>query len=318
VFPRPEGSDSLVQVIGRCLEPQPEQRYQTAAEVARALEACRELRRVARELPSGGRLVRSAEHRPFLWLTVLALLPHFFGSAVNISYNGLLVVTPDAREAFTRITLGFNLLIYPLCLWLLWRLLMPVVWGWRQVAGPTAPPGSQVTSFRRRVLQLPAGVAILSAVGWFPGGLLFPLALDYLAGPVGATVYAQFLFSFLIAGLVALTYSFLGVQFVVLRILYPRLWGDGQEWRERAGPELAPLAWRLWGLQLLAGVIPLTAAALLVGTGPDQLPGRNYHDFRLLVAGLIGLGTAGLVLAVSVSGFLSRTLVVLTRGERPA
>jgi hypothetical protein len=66
----------------------------------------------------------------------------------------------------------------------------------------------------------------------------------------------------------------------------------------------------------LAGVIPLTAAALLVSTAPEQWPGGNYHDFRLLVIGLIGLGTAGLVLAVCVSGFLSRTLAVLTGGER--
>jgi hypothetical protein len=135
---------------------------------------------------------------------------------------------------------------------------------------------------------------------------------------VGFTGGGQFLFSFFIAGLVALTYSVLGVQFVVLRILYPRIWGDGQEWPEQARPELAPVASRLWVLQLLAEVIPLTAAALLVGTGPDQLPGSNYRNFRLLVTGLIGLGTTGLVLAVSVSGFLSRTLIVLTSGERRA
>jgi serine/threonine protein kinase len=310
---RPDGSDALAQVIGRCLEPQPERRYQTAAELARALEGCRELRRVTKELPPGGALVWSAERRPFLWLAILALLPHVLGSIVNISYNGLRIdLTPAQHNAFAEITLGYNLVVYPLCVWLLYRLVMPVVRGWRGLTGAPAPDGLQFTQLRRQVQRLPWGAALISALGWLPGGLLFPFAIDRCAGPIRAAVYGQFLISFTIAGLIALTYSVLGVQFVVLRILYPRLWGDGQELRLRAGSELAALGPRLWGLQLLAGLIPLAAAALLVDTGPEQ----SYHDFRLLVIGLIGLGTAGLVLAVSVSGFLSRTLTVLTGGKR--
>ncbi len=117
---RPGEGDALAQVIGRCLEPQPQGRYQTAAELTRALEGCRELRRVARELPPGGRLVRSAGRHPFWWLAVLALLPHCLGSIVNISYNGLRIeLSPEQREAFARITLCYNFLVYPLCLWLL-------------------------------------------------------------------------------------------------------------------------------------------------------------------------------------------------------
>ncbi len=314
---RPDGSDALAQVIGRCLEPQPEQRYQTAAELTRALEGCRELRRVAKELPAGGKLVRAAERRPFLWFALLALLPHVLGSVVNISYNALRIdLTPAQREAFARVTLGYNLLVYPLCLWLLYRLVIPVVRGWRGLTGAAAPEGPQLAELRRLVRRLPWGAALISALGWLPGGLVFPLVIDDRAGPIGAAVYGQFLISFTIAGLIALTYSVLGVQFLVLRVLYPRLWGDGQEFRRQARSELAGLESRLWGLQLLAGLIPLAAAALLVDTGPEQLPGGNYQDFRLLVTGLIGLGTTGLVLAVTVSGFLSRTLAVLTGGER--
>jgi hypothetical protein len=72
----------------------------------------------------------------------------------------------------------------------------------------------------------------------------------------------------------------------------------------------------LWGLQVLAVLIPLAAASLLVGTGPEQLPGTSYREFRWLVIALIGVGTAGFVLTVTVSGFLNRTLAALTGGQR--
>jgi len=316
---RPGEGDGLAQVIGRCLDPEPERRYQTAAELARALEGCRDLRRVAKELPAGGRLVRSAWRRPFLWLVVLALLPHVVGSVVNIAYNGLRIeLSPAQREVFARVTLGYNLLVYPLCLWLLWHLLAPVVCGWRGLAGPAAPRGPQLAKLRRQALRLPPGAALVSVLGWLPGALLFPLALDWFAGSVGGAVYRHFLISFAIAGLIALTYSVFGVQFVVLRVLYPRLWGDGQDLRQQAGPELAPVTARLSGLQALAVLIPLAAASLLVGTGPEQLPGTTYRDFRWLVIALIGAGTAGFVLTVTVSGFLTRTLAALTGGRRTA
>ncbi len=316
---RPDGSDALAQVIGRCLDPRPERRYQTAAELARALDGCCALRRLTRELPAGGRLVRSAERHPFLGFALLALLPHVLGSVVNISYNGLRIdLTPAQHVAFAEITLGYNLLIYPLCVWLLYRLVMPVVRGWRALTQPGAAERPPLAQLRRQVRRLPWGAALLSAAGWLPGGLVFPLVIDYRAGSVGGAVYGQFLISFTIAGLIALTYSVLGVQFLVLRVLYPRLWGDGQELRQQAGMELAGVGARLGFLQLLAGLIPLAAAALLVDAGPAQFLGTAYRDFRLLVIGLIGLGTAGLVLAVSVSGFLGRTLAALTGGEHRA
>lgn len=302
----------LARVIARCLDPQPERRYQTAAELARALAGCRDLSRMEKELPGGGRLVRAAGKHPFLWLVLLTLLPHFLGSVVNISYNGLRIdLAPEQRAAFARITLGYNVVIYPLCVWLIYRLLAPLVRGWRRLEGPEPLDGSPRAELRRRVLWFPLGVGAVAVIGWLPGAVLFPLGIDLLAGPVGGAVYGHFLISFTIAGLIALTYSVFGVHFIALRILYPRLWGDGQELRQQAGPELARLGRRLWVLQVLAGLIPLATAALLVGTRPDPAWGSSNGNFRLLVVGLIGLGMAGLVLTISVSGFLSRTLTVL-------
>jgi hypothetical protein len=70
---------------------------------------------------------------------------------------------------------------------------------------------------------------------------------------------------------------------------------------------------RLRRFQLLAGVIPLSAAVLMVAGGPEVGGDRT---FRLLVTGLILLGMAGFGLTVSVSYLLSQVLTVLTGGER--
>ena len=88
------------------------------------------------------------------------------------------------------------------------------------------------------------------------------------------------------------------VQFVVLRVLYPRLWGDPQHLRQEIGEELVPRAPRLWLFQLLAGAIPLTGAVLLVASGAEISSGRL---FRVLVTGLIVLGMAGFGVAVLLS-----------------
>lgn len=312
---RPEETGCLARVIGRCLQPEPEQRYQKAAELARALEGCRDLRRIAAELPQGGRLVRAAERHPFLTLAILAFLPHLLGSVVNISYNGLRIVLTDAQqEAFANITLAYNSIVYPICALFLWVLVGPVVRGWQALTGPLGLRGPPLTELRRQVLRLPRGAFLLSAFGWLPGALVFPLAIDYWAGPLDRAVYVHFGISFAIAGLIALTYSVFGVLFVVLRILYPRLWGDGQDLRQLAGLELARIGPLLWRLQALAVVIPLAAAMPLVLT--EHVPGANYNDFRWLIIALIILGIAGFMLAITVSGFLNRTIVTLTRTPR--
>src|SRR5262245_36715560 len=87
-----EVPELLDRAVRRCLAPQPERRYQTGAALALALEGCRAQRRLERELPPPGWLTRAALRDPFLWLGLLALLPHALGSFVNISCNAFHVV----------------------------------------------------------------------------------------------------------------------------------------------------------------------------------------------------------------------------------
>jgi serine/threonine protein kinase len=319
-LPQPMVSDVLERTLRRCVAPDPADRYQTAAEMALALEGCRELHRAERDLPPATWLTRAALRRPFLMLLVLAFVPQLIGSVVNIWYNSLCIVgdlTPGQQTLFARLVVGYNLVVYPACLAVPYLLLMPLYRGCQRLGRLERMEPVQVALLRRRALELPLWTVGLSCVGWLPGGLLFPVALHLLAGPVAGEVFARFFVSFTIAGLIALTYSVFGVQFVVLRVLYPRLWSDGQGMRETARAELRHVAPRLRLFQLLAGLIPLAGAILMIVVGPEEFSDSSYRSFRLLLTALIALGMLGFWLAVLVSGVLTQTLISLTgTGQR--
>ena len=149
----------------------------------------------------------------------------------------------------------------------------------------------------------------MSCVGWLPGGLLFPLVIHLRSGPVSPAVFGHFALSFALSGLIALTYSYLAVQFMVLRVLYPALWTDPLGIREIMIQELGAREARLRLFPVLAGVIPLSGAVLLVTSGPEIVGGQG---FRLLVTTLIIIGMAGFALAVLVNRLMERTLAALT------
>jgi serine/threonine protein kinase len=312
--------ESLERVVWRCLEPDPARRYQTAAELAQALAACRELQRIEQEMPAEGVFLRAARRHPFRTLLVLTFLPHVLGSAVNISYNRLRIVeglTSEQRDLFGQMTLWYNLLVYPLCVAVVYRAFLPIVQTWRQLSDGGSLDPARAAEARRRVARLPLLVIWLSALGWLPGGVLFPLLLHLLEGPLPAEEFGHFVTSFTVSGLIALTYSFMAVELVVLRILYPRLLLGTDDPRRTARRELRPLRRRLQALPLLAGLIPLTGAVLLVSLAPDEAAPERYRVFHLLLTGLIVLGMAGFGAAVVVTRQLTLTLAALT-GPRHA
>jgi serine/threonine protein kinase len=312
-------SETLDRILRRCLDPDPGKRYQTAKDLAGALDGCRELRRIELELPAAGPITRVAGRDPFLVLVVLTFLPHVFGSLLNISYNSLRIVgdlTAAQQLTFNRLVLGYNTIVYPLCLMGLYHVVVPVWRTWLQLTRADAVTPEQVAAARQRALSWPRWVVGLSSLGWLPGAILFPTILHFAAGPIRAAVFGHFLISFLLSGLIALTYSFFGVQFIVLRIVYPRLWVDCTDLHEATRRELGPLENRLRLFQILAGVIPLAGAVLMVAVGPEI---SGYRTFRLLVTGLITMGMAGFGVAVLVNVLLLRILTIFTSSNsRPS
>jgi hypothetical protein len=315
---RPDVPDVLDRTVRRCLEPDPTRRYQSGAELARALEGCRALRQAELELPPAGPITVATQRRPFLFVAILALLPHALGTVVNIAYNLNQIVhakelTATQTAAFKFVVLpAYNLLIYPACILMLVRLVLPAFRLWPELAGPKIVDRERFAAVRQRVLSWPMWIVVLSCAGWLPGGIIFPIAISLRAGPVGPDVFGHFLVSFTISGLIALTYSFFGVQYAALRIFYPRLWSDASGIPQTASIELAPVAVRLRLFQVLAGVIPLAGAILLVGGGPATSADLT---FRLLLTALITLGMIGFGLAVHLNNLITRTVSAFVRTE---
>jgi serine/threonine protein kinase len=302
---------ALQRVLDRCLAPTPEDRFQNAAELAEALESCRELRRVERDLPPGGLLTRLALRQPFLLAAVLLPLPHVLGSIVNITYNQLsLVLTPAQKDVFPYVVIAYNLVVYPLGLFLFFRQVIPVLRTWRRLSSPGPITLEEVSSSRRRALSLPWWAVVLASLGWLPGGLVFPLALQLLTG--SEAPYAKFLFSCTISGLIAITYSVIAVEFVVVRVLYPGLWLDARALRSTARVELDREEGRLAIFQFLAVLIPVAGASLLLSVAPEKLT----VAFRLLVTGLLALGMAGLGLTMRARSELRKAMAAMV-GRAP-
>jgi hypothetical protein len=146
---------------------------------------------------------------------------------------------------------------------------------------------------RRRARRLGAQVATLGAVGWFPGGLLVPLANDAAAGPLPWQTYAHFAVSFTLAGLIAVVFSYLGIQYVVFRALLPRLGNPDSYTPAKMWAEVKPLTAPFGPLVMVACGVPLLGAVLLL----TLEHGAMSFGFRLLVVALIGLGVVGVGLA---------------------
>jgi serine/threonine protein kinase len=317
------GPDSRVpavlrRILLRCLAGEPAERYGRAIELADALDGARSLSTVTKELNTIVRMVPLLEKHPFLAMLLLAVVPHMLGSIVNISYNAIRIVGQldlYQQAEFARIVVGYNAVLYPLCVWLVYRATAQPFWVWRQLRQGRTIAAESVDAARLRLLKLPGYTCILAIIGWGPGAILFPWLLDLLAGPVGWPIYGHFVISFAISGLIALTYSYFAVNFMVLRGLYPRLWSDAHDFTQKARLELRGRKKVLKYFQWLAGAIPCAGAMLALGVQSDI---SHYQTFRVLVICLIALGLLGFSIANMAHDCLSRILSVFAgvKGNR--
>jgi len=294
-------------VLRRCLDPLPERRYADAGQLALALDHAADLLSIEAALPRGKRVTAWALSYPIAMLLALTLLPHVVGTIVNIFYNAVEInLTPAQQAAFGRTVPIYNLLIYPAAIVLMLRAVSPVVSVWRHIDTLGTIPGPQVDAIRRRALKLGSWGMFLALAGWLPGGIIFPFAIDMLAGPIGSRTYAHFMLSFTLSGLIALIYTLFGVQFIVLRVFYPRLGNADNYSRQTAREELARVSRWFGPFQLLAAVVPLAGAVLLVA-----VTGEMSLSFRLLMTSLIVLGMVGVGLVLTLSRVLNQIVRAL-------
>lgn len=302
----------LLYVLRRTLDPDPTRRYATATDLADALAAAWRLFDAQRSLPPPGRVGRILIRHPFLSITALALIPHLVATVLNIGYNSVQIHLNAAQEeAFRVVIVWYNFVIYSAVF----------VMGWRILRGLHARfhvrdtlDGVALDALRRRVLTLGYWAIGLAVAGWIPGGIIFPIWVDAMAGGLRWTEYVHFLISFTLSGLVGVVFSYLGVTAVVLRVLYPALGNPDRFSPEVADQELRPVTRLFAWCVVLASALPLTGAVLILVLADWMLDdGRITLGFRVLVVGLIGLGMLGVSLASQITERLSRLAVVWTQ-----
>ncbi len=309
---RPEVPASLDAIIRTCLALNPQERYTSARQLREALEGCRHHLRSLREIPPEPTWTTLFHQRPFLSLLLLSLLPNLLGSFVNIAYNYIHIVdhlSSNQKRVFDLAVLFYNGLAYPVLVGITCWLLGRNHRDWQRIQRRELLDAETIRAIRGRVNFLATWSILGTSLGWLPGGLIFPLAIDWAAEHLAWQTFLHFIISFFISGLIAVTYCFLGTQYIVLRLLYPSLEATAHPAQAAADHELKNIPSRLSLFQTLAGVIPLSGALLLLLSGP-VLHGDFWY--RLLLSALILLGMFGFILALQICQFLQKVHRALT------
>lgn len=306
-----DAAKAVSYTIARCLDPEPAKRYASGAELAATLDGAGELRKHERTARGDNWLVRAVQRHPLRWVIVFSLVPQFLGSLFNISYNATQILgklEEQQMAVFQKVVLGYNAVVYPLAIAAGLAILLPLHRVWQELQSNKRVSQAKLDWARRRSLRLPMWLLAVAAMGWLPGGVIFPALIDRFAGPPPPGLYWHFMASFTISGLIAVAYSLCGVNYVSLRGLYPRLWPRAESFRIAAHKELPPTRWHLRLMVVLAAAIPTVAAAMLLLTAADA----NSLSFKLLAIALMMNGMVGLALTFWAAERMSRLMDNMT------
>ena len=244
------------------------------------------------------------------------LAPHLAGSVVNISYNSWIVreyLSASQAVTFNWLVIAYNLIFYPVCIFAVVRLVVLPILRYKQaLEDPKVAAGLDIDDARRKALRWPLWAALLACVGWFPGVVFFPLVLHIFNPPVSFPPVAHFFMSITLSGLIALTYSVVGLQLVSLRYYYTQLWDRGENMHETARTELRDSRRLIRISQFLAFFIPLLGACLFVVVKHRGLDDAAYRVFQFLTLWLIVLGMGGFQLAMTLGQSLTKTIDAMT------
>jgi eukaryotic-like serine/threonine-protein kinase len=256
-------------------------------------------------------------HRhPFISLLLIPTFTNILATIVNWSYNLIQIVgdfTDPQRHAFNWLVAIYNSIAFPVLVGITAYLLRHRHREWVDLHDGRLVTSDEIASLRHRINFLATWSIYGSLIGWLPGGLIFPLSVHYGGEPLNLEQYVHFLISFTLSGMIAITYCYLGSQYVVLRVLLPDLCGATDQGDQTLRQELKRLPARLLIFQVLAGVIPLSGALMIVMVGHTY---REDNWFRLLVCMLIVLGMVGFVLALQITHYLQRVLNILLNPEQ--
>lgn len=305
----------LVLILRRCLEPDPENRFRTADELARELGLCLQ--------PQVAKLIRSSETGwrkaavtwPMPAFLFAAIVPHIFAACFNYFYNETKIIRdltalttdqPDQSQLlvdkFRMLVIVINLIAFSIAFGLCISYIKPIVRAIRRDGDRTGPSPAAA---RIRSLRLSRFVTILGITEWGIAGLAYPLALYLFAGSLDAVVPIYFIGSLVICGLLAAAYPFFLTATLTIRAYFPALLRHDCLTSQDVNRLQALSMQSAWSLYL-AGGVPAVGMLILIATGEGK---DSLGGLALLVLSV--LGAIGFAFALCLSRTLQRDIEAL-------
>lgn len=282
----PEAPPMVIEVLKKCLAPQPADRYRTADELARELNLCLQPR--AQSLLHISSTTFLLKRYAVFATVAFGLIPNIVMSLLNIAYNWnaiLYRLGPDERGIFLSQIMVVNGTAYTIGLgyicWSRGKLFVTLAKLARREK-LDAPPGLDLV---KRCLTLGTATAMITAALWTISGFVFPSWLYFVGGPtseLSSTHFWHFVVSNLLCGLIAATQSFYMVSFFAVRYCYPWL-ARARVADARETLDLTALARQARLFLVLTVSVPFLALLALVLINFD----------RTLIGVLCGIGLLG-------------------------
>ncbi|MEO2036104.1 MAG: serine/threonine-protein kinase [Planctomycetaceae bacterium] len=327
-FEAPSASQASLQaVIHRATDPEPATRTSDGEVFSQELHSCQRLRSIETTPVMQHPLLKIAERHPVTAFATLAIAPQLIASIVNIVYNNVRVpelsvpVSESATaarygimDAFPALTFWYNVVLWPFCLALVAIIVRRSLNAIRMAPCETE---EQERVQRQVLVGLPHRMLQIGALGWIPGIVVFPFGLWFTAGVDLREAFVHFTLNFVTSALLAMTYSYLGMSWLVTSVSWPRHWLFPRQFDSRAvSRELGHFSGGLKQARLAAAVVPLLSCILLILSTHVEAPNFLHHfdQFRLLLILLIGLGLFGPLTANRVAYGVSERLRIYSAG----
>jgi len=245
--------------------------------------------------------------RTALLVTVLApVLPQLLGSAFNIWYNLAVVEpllgSPALKMRFLQACIVYNSLVYPVAMFAWIRQVYSIGPVIRTISAGGDPDAARLARARRRAINLPWSVALISGLAWLLCIPVFLIALT-TAGSLDHRLFWHLPISFLVSAFISVTHSVFLVEMASHWGFFPALFHNARADLTPGGRALS-LRGRglLWAIS--AGICPIGSLLLLSFAPPG--PGTDPVWFAVFV-GTVGVAF-GLCTALMIGRLVSEPI----------
>lgn len=305
----------LAEIVLRCLQPDKSDRFQQAPELARALEACHRLESAKRQMPSMGPLTQFIDRHRYIAAIVLSFWPHALGVIAGVSF-GLSSwhgrASTQQLQEVVIVSLVCCAVIFPLMGLLVYLIFRSAFLAGRLIDRRQQISSSLRDSARKRVLAAPWTAVGMSVFCWCGHMVVMPVALAARGHGLATRQIWEFEGVLVYGVLIASSYTFLILQYAVIRVWYPLFCNVAPEssaWEKKMLAGIVPSS-RLF--VCLASLVPLIAAIYLIVAGPEM---TGDALFRVTSVSLIVLGGVGVLSSLRLFNLIEQTSLALTRSR---